>query len=261
MYYRLAGAGVRAQLQYKASFLLETVAVFIGTGLDFVAILVFFSRFTHIGGWSMPEVALLYGLVGVSFAVAQFFGSGFEEFEEVVRRGTFDQVLVKPRSAFLQIVGSQMPLRRAGRFLQAALVLGLALHWLEVDWGPDRWLFMACTIVGGALFFLGLFLFKAAVCFFTVQSVEATNVLTYGGQEMAGYPMHIFGPWLRRAFVFVVPLAFVNYFPALYLLDKPSPTGTHHVLAAIAFPLCAIVLTVGWGAWRHGVRHYQSTGS
>jgi ABC-2 type transport system permease protein len=154
-----------------------------------------------------------------------------------------------------------MPLRRIGRLLQAALVLALALYWLEVDWGPERWVFVLVTLVGGALFFLGLFLFKAAVCFFTVQSVEATNVLTYGGQEMAGYPMHIFGPWLRRAFVFVVPLAFVNYFPTLYLLDKPSFVGSTGFMAAIAFPLCALVSLIGLGAWRIGVRHYQSTGS
>ncbi|MFN2115354.1 MAG: ABC transporter permease [Anaerolineae bacterium] len=261
LYVRLAAARTRGQMQYKVSFVLESLATFIGTGLDFVTILVFFTRFDHIGGWTMPEVALLYGLVGVSFALAQFLGAGFEDFEEVIRRGTFDQVLVKPRGAFLQVTGSQFPLRRAGRLLQAGTVLALALWWLEVEWGPGKWAFLGWTVLGGALFFMGLLLLKAAVCFFTVQSVEATNVLTYGGQEMAGYPMHIYGPWLRRAFVFVVPLAFVNYFPAVYLLGKPSPMGDAATYAALAFPLCGVVLLFGIAAWRVGVRHYQSTGS
>lgn len=261
LYRRLLSAGLRSQMQYKLSFVLETGAVFIGTGLDFVAILVFFSRFEHIGGWTMPEVALLYALVALSFALSQFFGSGFEEFEEVVRRGTFDQMLVKPVDTFVQVMGTQPPLRRLGRFLQGALVFVLAIYWLELDWGIGHWLFVLWTIVGGCLFFMGLLLFKASVCFWTVESVEATNVLTYGGQEMAGYPMHIFGPWMRRAFIYVVPLAFVNYFPALYLLGKPNPLGGPPMAQFLAFPICALVFAGGLGWWRVGVRHYQSTGS
>jgi len=261
VYRRLVGAGLRAQLQYRVSFLLETGAVFIGTVVDFLAILVFFNHVDTIGGWQMPEVALLYGLVSVSFAVAQFLGSGFEEFGEVVRRGTFDQVLVKPRSAFLQIMGTQLPLRRLGRFLQGAMALALALVWLQPDWGAERWLFVGWTILGGVFYCLGLFLVRAAVCFWTVESIEATNILTYGGQEMMSYPLHIYAPPLQRLFIYVIPLAFVNYFPARFLLDKPVLAGGPPLAAFLAVPACAVMLGFGLLAWRAGVRHYQSTGS
>jgi len=263
LYVRLVGAGLRGQMQYRTSFLLETVAVFIGTLTDFVAILILFGRFAHIGGWSMPEVALLYGMVAVSFSMAQFVGSGFEEFDDVVRKGTFDQVLVKPLGATFQIVATQLPLRRLGRFLQGAMILVLSLYWLDVGsrWGVGRFLFFGWTLFGGALFFQGLFFLRAATCFWSVESLEVTNMLTYGGHEMASYPMHIFGTWLRRVFIYFVPLAFVNYFPALYLLDKPDPLGGPPVLAFLAVPICAGACLVGFAIWSLGVRHYQSTGS
>jgi ABC-2 type transport system permease protein len=263
LYVRLIGAGLRSQMQYRVSFVLETVAVFVGTFTDFLCILILFGRVDHIGGWTMPEVALLYGLVVLGFALAQFVGSGFEDFEDVVRRGTFDQVLIKPRGATFQIFATQLPLRRLGRFLQGGMVLTLALGWLGVRawWGPERWLFLAWTLLGGMLFFLGLFFFRAAVCFWTVESIEATNLLLYGGQEMGSYPMHIFGEWLRGVFIYLIPLAFVNYFPALYLLGRPNPLGGPPHAALLAVPLCALTCAVGYGAWSLGVRHYQSTGS
>lgn len=261
LYGALASAALRGQMQYRVSFLLETFAVFLGTGIDFVTLLVLFGRVETIGGWTMPEVALLYGLVSVSLGLAQAVGSGFEDFDEMVRRGQFDQVLIRPRGTFVQVLASQVPLRRMGRIAQGLLALGLALYWLDLDWGVGAWLFAAVTLLAGALFFLGLFLFRAALCFVTVESQEATNILTYGGQEMASYPMHIYGTWFRRVFVYLVPLAFVNYFPALVLLGKDNPLGGPPFAPFLAAPACALVFAAGLVAWGAGVRRYQSTGT
>ena len=66
---------------------------------------------------------------------------------------------------------------------------------------------------------------------------------------------------MRRFFTFVVPLAFVNYEPALYLLGRPDPLGLPdgvRVLSPAAALAMAVLARVGW---QQGVRHYQSTGS
>ena len=42
---------------------------------------------------------------------------------------------------------------------------------------------------------------------------------------MTSYPMHIYQEWLVSLFTFIIPMAFINYYPALYLLDKPDPFG------------------------------------
>jgi ABC-type uncharacterized transport system permease subunit len=66
--------------------------------------------------------------------------------------------------------------------------------------------------------------------------------------------------WLRRLLAFVIPMAFVAYFPALYVLDKPDPLGLPRFLQFLS-PLGAITAAVVAGAaWRTAVRHYQSAG-
>lgn len=263
LYLALTGAQIRSQMQYKTAFVLEAAGSFLGNIAEFAAILIFFHRFASIGGWRVEEIALLYGLVAVPFALVHLVGQGFDEFQSHIRQGTFDQILTRPRTAFLQILAGRFQLRQLGRVAEAAVVFGLALVWLDAGarWGLGQWAFAAWSMTGGMLFFLGLMLFGATLCFWTVESVEAINIVTYGGSEMARYPMHIFAPWLRRVFVYLVPLAFVNYYPALVLLGKPDPLGLPPAAPYLAVPLCAAVFGASLLAWRAGVRHYVSTGS
>ena len=46
---------------------------------------------------------------------------------------------------------------------------------------------------------------------------------------------------MRSVFTFVIPMAFINYYPALYLLGKPDPTGMPAWLPFIA-PLVALLV-------------------
>jgi ABC-2 type transport system permease protein len=73
--------------------------------------------------------------------------------------------------------------------------------------------------------------------------------------------MSIYQDWLRRIFTFVVPAIFLNYYPALYFLDKPDPfnfPAFAHFLAPVAG---AVVFALALAFWKFGLEHYQSTGN
>src|SRR5690242_3199134 len=53
---------IRSTMAYRASFVMTTLGNFAATGLDFVAIMLMFSRIDSLGGYRLPEVAFLYGL-------------------------------------------------------------------------------------------------------------------------------------------------------------------------------------------------------
>jgi ABC-2 type transport system permease protein len=247
-------------MQYKLSFAMDVLASFVGTAADFAAILILFTQVKTLGQWTLPEIALLYGLAGIGIALADFITSGFDTFPELIRLGQFDQLLTRPYSVFWQVAASDMTLRRLGRIAQALLVLAAALLWLRVDWDITDWLFFMIAIFASTLFFCGLFVVRAAISFWTIESIEAINILTYGGAEMASYPMTIYADWMRKFFLYIVPLAFVSYYPALYLLKKPDPLGLPEFVPFLAFPACVAVFFIALAFWGFGVRHYQSTG-
>jgi ABC-2 type transport system permease protein len=117
------------------------------------------------------------------------------------------------------------------------------------------------AVVAGAAIFAGIWIGLATIAFWLVDSMEVVNSFTYGGQFLAQCPVNIFGPWLRRLVFFVIPVSFVSYFPALFVLDKEDPLGLPSALQ-FASPLVAVATCLAAGlVWRAAVRRYRSVGA
>ena len=262
LYLRYLGVSLRAQMQYRASFLMESLGHFLGCGVEILGIWALFHRFGTLKGWSLPEVALFYGLVNVAFAFAEGVGRGFDTFSGMVRSGEFDRLLLRPRSTAGQVAARELQLMRVGRLVQGLIVLGWSAAALDVRWTPARVGMAAFAVVGGACLFYGLFVLQATLAFWTIEGLELMNTVTYGGTETGQYPLPIYRPWFRRFFTFVVPLACVTYFPAVGILGRPERLlGMPRWLCGAA-PLVGVVfLAAALQVWKVGVRHYRSTGS
>ena len=261
VYWHLVGAHMRGQLQYRTSFLLQTGATFVGLFGEFAAILIIFNTFQELGGWRVGEVALLYGLVAISLGLVDMFGSGFEHVSVLVKSGEFDRLLVRPVSPFVQVLASEVQLRRLGRIAQGLVTLILATLWVEIIWTPARLALALGSILGSSVVFLTVWVISAALCFWTVEQSEVQNVFTYGGAELASYPIHIYGRPIQAVFLYIVPLGLTSYYPALAILGKPDPLGLPPVLGLLAPLTAAIFFVIGLACWRLGLRHYQGTGS
>jgi ABC-2 type transport system permease protein len=260
IYPRLVRARIRGQLQYRLSFALNLVGTALISFLDFAAILVIFANVESLDGWSVAEVAFLYGISSLTFAITDLVMGHIDLLPRMIRDGDFDLVLVRPLGSLFQVVSADFTLRRLGRATQGAVVLVVALLRLDVDWTAGRAAMLAVMIVSGTLIFAGIWVTFATIAFWAVDSIEVANAFSYGGTFLAQYPINVFASWLRRLVVFVVPVAFVGYFPSLYVLDKEDALGLPRALQ-FASPLAALAaLAVGALLWRHAVRHYRSAG-
>ena len=261
LYLRYAGISMRGQMQYRASFAMETIGQFGVIGVEFIGILVLFGRFDTLDGWSLAEVAFLYGLVHLGFTFADTFCRGFDSFGVTVRLGDFDRLLLRPRSTALQLAGQEIVLRRLGRLGLALAVIGWATAALDVDWTAAKAGLAIATVVCGAALFAGLMILHATLAFWTTETLEMTNIVTHGGVETTQFPLSIYRPWFRGIFTFVFPLGAVSYFPALAILGKPDPLGSP-LWFQYGAPLIGVVfLLVCLRVWGFGVRRYMSTGS
>lgn len=261
LYFRLVWARIRSEMQYKVSFILRTLGSFAATFIDFAAIAVLFSRIPSLSGWSLPEVALLYGLASTCFAIAELFAAALDNFDVFVIQGTFDRVLTRPLGALFQTVTEEMSLRRLGRVAQGAVVLGIAIHLLPITWTAGRVLMLVVALLSGVALFLGIFVLSAAYCFWVVQGKEATHIVTYGGDFMSSYPLDIYNRWLRHFATFILPLGFVSYYPSLYILGRHDPFGLPDWMRLMSPVAAALVCLAARSAWTAGIRQYQSTGS
>ena len=261
VYRRLIGARIRSQYQYRASFALFSVGQFLTTFVDFLALLVVFTHVRQLAGWSVWQVAFLYGLSGVAFSLADVFVSQVEYLPDHVKGGTFDHFLVRPRGALFQLCAAEFELRRLGKLVEGGLVLALACGRVGVHWTAARIIVTAVSAMSGAVIFGSVWVVGAACNFWLIDAREVVNSFTYGGNFLTQYPLPIYGVVLRRILAFVVPLAFVSFFPALYVLGKHDPFTSLGFVRFLSPLVAGATLVVARLAWNAGVRHYRSTGS
>ena len=261
LYARYASISLRGQMEYRASFLMQSAGQFLVTGIEFLGIWALFTRFGHIRGWTLGEVAFFYGLISITWSIADAVSRGFDVFGTTVKNGDFDRMLLRPRSTILQLFGHELTLRRVGRFAQGLAVLVFADQTLDIAWSGQRIALLALAVTGGVCLFIGLMILEATSAFWTTESLEVWNAFTYGGVTMSQYPLDIYRPWFRRFFLVVIPLGCVGYLPGVAILGRPDPLGTPLLLQWMAPLVGPIFLLICLQAWGFGVRRYQSTGS
>ncbi|MFD8992689.1 ABC transporter permease [Streptomyces goshikiensis] len=252
---------IRSTMTYRTSFFLAAFGNAVVQLLDFVAIYIMFSHVEALGGFSLPEIALLYGSCSASLGLADLLLGNTDRIGVRVRDGSLDTMLVRPVPLLAQVAADRFALRRLGRIVQGLGVLGWAVWALDVAWTPGKVLLVPVMILAGAAIFAAVMLAGAAFQFVAGDAAEVQNSFTYGGNTMLQYPPTVFGKDLLRGVTFIVPLAFVNWLPALHVLGRPDPLGLPGWVGYLS-PLVAFVAFLPASlAWRAGVRSYRSTGS
>ncbi len=259
IYLALVGASIRSQLRYRSSLAFNTLGYFVTFWSEFLGIWILFSHFGNLAGWSMEEVLVCYGLAHLSFAFSEFLTRGFEFVALLARDGEYDRYLLRPVDTTVLLAGYEFALHRLGRVLQSSIVLAYGLARLGDRATLPGLALLAWALVGGTALFSGAFVLQGCAGMKALQNIEAFNILTNGGPDMAQFPMSIYPRPLRLAFTFLVPLAGAVYYPALSYLRRPEALplalGWASPLGGVAFLALSLL------AFKAVERSYVSAGS
>ena len=250
---------VRAALAYPTSFWTMTVAGTLIVVLDFVGIALMFHTIDRLGGFTLREVALLYGAAGLGLRTADLLIGSVEKIGTHVRTGTLDTMMVRPVPLLTQICADRFELRRLGQVAQAVVIFAWGAG--GVAWSVDRVLVAVDMVIGGGLIFFALFVTFSCVQFWTGDASEFANAFTYGGNTIAQYPLTIYPGEVVKGLTFIVPIAFANWYSCLYLLGRTEVSSLPAWCAWLPLPVGLVMLGICLLVWRTGVRHYTSTGS
>jgi len=258
LYFKYLLIHFKSQLQYRTSFWLLSIGQFFIPFTVFLGLYLLFEQFGQIKGWDFFEVALCFAVIHLAFSLSECLARGFDVFSSLIVKGEFDRLLVRPRSTFLQVLGSKFEFTRVGRLLQSGFVFVLALSNLSIEWSITKVLTLLFMISSGVFIFTGIYMLAAAMCFWTVQGLEVANIFTDGGREMAQYPLNIYQRWVTRFFTYVIPFGTVNYLPLMFIIGKNEGNELLTMLIPMAGSLFILPCFL---VWKIGVRHYRSTGS
>src|SRR4030095_2104769 len=127
----LIGSRIRSQLAYRTSFWLN-VATSVAVGLvEFVEIYAIFSNVPVFGGLDLRQSALVFALGNMGFALADTIFGQLDTIPSYLRMGRLEVLLARPMPLLLQLVTSEVQLRRLGRLAVGVVIIIIVLP------GPD----------------------------------------------------------------------------------------------------------------------------
>jgi ABC-2 type transport system permease protein len=256
VYINFIALNLKSQMQYKFSFFLSTLGQFFTAFTAFFGLYFIFSRVKAVDDFSFEQVLLCFAVVMMAFAIGEMIGGGLAVFPRMLGNGEFDRALVRPRNILLQVLMPNMDFTRLGLLIQAVFVLCYAIPISGVAWTLLKILTLCLMILCGSALFFGLFLFKAACSFFTVESLDFMNIFTYGARQFGRYPFSVYGNGVLKFLTFVIPMALFQYYPLLYLLDRE-----HNILFIFMPVLTLLYLIPCYAFFRFGLSRYKSIGS
>lgn len=256
LYFKYMGMILKTQMQYKASFFMTTLGQFLISFTTFIGMYFMLSRFNSVNGFTFSEILICFSVMLMAFSVTECFARGFDVFPRLIRSGDLDRILVRPRNEVFQVLTSNMEFSRAGRLLQAVLMLAYAIPASGVSWTADKILTLVFMMAGGVAVFSALFVLYAGFSFFTIEGLEFMNIFTDGSREFGKYPLSIYGEGMLKIYTYVVPIALFQYYPFLYLVGRSDNIGL------IFLPLLGFLFMIPcYLFFRFGLRKYKSTGS
>ena len=261
IYFLLALASIRARMEYKASFFFYIFAIiffYIGQlGLLFIIIM----RFKSINGWTLGEIAFLYGLLTFAQGFATMFFSSMNNFDSMLVKGEFDRLLVRPLSPMGQVIFSKFEAATFAHFLLSIPALYYGSVYAGIEWTFYKAMFFPLAVAGAVLIHAAIRIFVSTVAFWTLRNASLVHTVVFSSKEFIVYPINIYNSGVQIFLTFIFPIAFINFYPAHYFLDKSGEFLLHPSLQLMTPVVGAVLFAASLAAWRSGINHYQSAGS
>lgn len=256
LYFKYLKVQFKTNITYKGSSIMSIVGQLLTIVATLVGIYCLFQQFNTLGDYSFSDILITYSIVIFVFSFDEMMFRGFDEFDNLIRTGEMDRLLLRPRNLVLQICGHKIEVMKIGRTIMGLALIILACALSSIQWDFIKVIVLIEMILSGIITFFGVYLFTCCITIFTIQKAEFINIFTDGGKELCYYPLDIFKKFLSKFFTFVIPFASFNFLPLRFLLGFADATVWYAI-----YPLVSIVFAViAYFTFNFCMRFYKSAG-
>lgn len=253
---------ILTRMQYRIDSIVATLAVFVRESTNIIVIYLALLKFDKINGWNVNEMLFLFSILFLTYAFVVSLFADLRDFSCMIREGRFDRLLVRPRGLLFQLILNNADLMASvGHGTLGILLFLISANRVGITWDFLTILYYIGAIIGGVLIQGGMFILFSALSFYFVETNSIREIFYWNMRKFAGYPISIYSKLIQGLMIYVVPFAFVNYFPAQYLLRKEDMANYNEMYMYIAPVVGVVIYLAAYGFWRISVKRYNSTGN
>jgi ABC-2 type transport system permease protein len=248
---------LKMRLAYRVDFMIDLGANLFAMVVQLSVLTVLFSKIDALQGWSFEQVLFIYGFSLLPLGLFNLVSINLYRFSErYIAEGNFDRVLLRPVNPLAQVLFESFNVSGLNEILLGTGIMVYAGRQLGLAFTPADGLALLFLAATAALVYLGVFLGLTSVSFWHEDRMGLSPPV-YNIIRFSRYPVTIFSPLVRLFLTFVLPFAWVAFYPAVYFV------GTEEFRRFSFFTPVVGVLTFGlaYAVWSRGLRQYTSTGS
>lgn len=253
---------MKAWFQYKVDAVLRSIAVFLRESTGIIVIYFTLLKFDNLNGWDMYEMLFLFSLLFLTYGILIIFFTGLRDFSSIVRNGNFDRFILRPRGLLFQLILCNADWFAAiGHGGLGIVLFVVSATKVGIQWNAVNIIYYIFAVAGSVLIQGAIFLFLGTLNIYLIETGSLKSLLYSNGRKFAGYPISIFNKFIQACMIYVVPFAFVNYFPAQFLLRKEDMNQYPEIYMYLT-PFVGVGLyLLAYVFWRYSIKHYKSTGN
>lgn len=256
LYGRLLGAHLRSLLEYEADFWLMMFGTLMMQVVNVAFLSAIFAKVPHINGWSFWAVVAMFGMVAVAEGVGSLFFEGMWNLAWQINQGDLDYMMVRPYPILLQVSSMQIGLNGLSNIVTGGLMLGFAVANVDIAWSAGRVGLALLVLLSAIVIKVAINLGTNAVSFWMQSPSPLFAFAVHQVGDLARFPLSVYPLALKAALGFVLPFAFVSFFPVSVVFGHgPAWVGLLTPLVAV---YCAVV---AWFVFSRGLRRYEGAGS
>ncbi len=262
IYFSIIGMYIKAAMEYRMSFIAGFFGNIIRKTAEYISIWILLSEFRMIDGWTFMDVLMLYNVnqFAISFS-GMIFWKPMLQMETEVRKGSLDVLMTKPLGLFSYLICKNFDVSFLANLSLSGGIFVFCFVKSGYLWTWQRCVLLLLTVAGAILIYSSLHVFIGTLSFWIVK-IDSVFATIMDMRQFVYYPITIYGKAVRFALTYIFPIAFVNYYPMLYLLGKADGGGATAVCFPVISLLLGIVLYVlSYVFFYFGSGHYTSTGN
>lgn len=251
----------KSHWQYKSNFIIGVCNQLLVILFEFIGMLSLFKKFGTLSDWTVTETFLLYGIVNFSFSFSEVFFRGFESnIQSLIREGKYDRYLLRPYSSLLQISAFNFQPVRLGRLLLAVVVLLVGAVWNTTSSNLFMMVFyLPLVVIGGCSLYGGIYVLVGSLTFLFSQYIEFASIFVQGSVSMMQYPKDAFPRFIQTFFTYILPIAFIAFYPISLLIGKFNKESWYLSLLS---PIIGVVFfMLSYVVFKILERRYSSSGN
>ena len=249
---------IKSASQFKIDFVAALFANFLAYFTAYANILIITHQFKNINGWNYNDMIFLTALHLFSYSIACSTLYGFlNHMENFIINGDIDRILLRPINPIFSMIFMNFNCTGLSQIVLSGVFLGVSIASIRIPWTFYRILVLVLSIIGGIFIQCASHIFFGSLSFWTKKSTSIARVLYYSTKNFINYPLSIYGNIILGIMTFILPWAFINYYPALFLLGKNNTSILYMFTPAVGLMCMAFAVFMT----QRGVLKYEGVGN